>query len=388
MNIRNWLLAGTALTASWAFGTVMRSVDAKAGKQIPLCMIGDSITWYGQGDEFRKNLIAQIPDLAFVGTHTAKDGYSHAGEGGNSTPQVKARLDNPERVPECANYHLLIGINDSAAAKTDADVPTVAASTATKIEELVGMLLARPSTKKVFLGSILPGAFDTARTPWAETPRGRAGSAANALLRTWLATYAKRDQVVWVEYENALRAADKYDTWRTKTCLGDGLHPTAAGYVELADILAPVLRANAIADDETPGARCGVRVENRWVKAAACSKPLIPGWYVLSFRPDRPTGGSVKFRLYTEATNASLRFDKTYTLPVGSGRRCEQEFMTEYEGYGYTELPFKIELLEGAEDLVDIQIEKMRPSRKASVYGEGAFIDSASPISDGERIEW
>ena len=62
-----------------------------AGKQIEWCMIGDSITWAGNGDCFRKELLALIPELAFVGTHTAKFGYSHAGEGGNTRGIVGRR---------------------------------------------------------------------------------------------------------------------------------------------------------------------------------------------------------------------------------------------------------------------------------------------------------
>ena len=110
-------LIGTAL-ASAAF--MLAAADAPApepkdvaGKQIELCMIGDSITWAGKGDCYRKELVKRIPELAFVGTHTAMYGYSHAGEGGNTTFKVLERLDDPDRVPASRYYHLLIGVNDS-----------------------------------------------------------------------------------------------------------------------------------------------------------------------------------------------------------------------------------------------------------------------------------
>ena len=102
--------------------------------QIPLCMVGDSITWAGDGDLWRAYLLEEIPALAFVGTHSARLGYSHAGEGGNSTSQVLARLED---IPDCPNYHLMIGINDSAAAQSAEQVDEVAAGTAGRIIEIV-----------------------------------------------------------------------------------------------------------------------------------------------------------------------------------------------------------------------------------------------------------
>ena len=73
-------------------------------------MIGDSITWSGKGDYWRKELFEIIPRLAFVGTHTGTLGYSHAGEGGNSTGSVINRL---AMIPNCPYYSLLIGTNDT-----------------------------------------------------------------------------------------------------------------------------------------------------------------------------------------------------------------------------------------------------------------------------------
>ena len=70
-------LAAVAIALAFAVGAV--EPKDVAGKQIEWCMIGDSITWAGNGDCFRKELLALIPELAFMGTHTAKFGYSHAG---------------------------------------------------------------------------------------------------------------------------------------------------------------------------------------------------------------------------------------------------------------------------------------------------------------------
>ena len=57
----------------------------------PLCMIGDSITWADHGDTWRQFLLEQIPTLAFVGSHTAKLGYSHAGEEETARPRSSRR---------------------------------------------------------------------------------------------------------------------------------------------------------------------------------------------------------------------------------------------------------------------------------------------------------
>ena len=129
-----------------------------AGKQIELCMIGDSITWAQEGDYFRKHLVAKVPNLAFVGVHTAKFGYSHAGEGGNRTGNVLARLNDVNNIPDSRYYHLLIGINDSNSAKDDNTVPIIARGTADRILQIIEGLLARKCTEKVFWGTILPAA--------------------------------------------------------------------------------------------------------------------------------------------------------------------------------------------------------------------------------------
>ena len=355
------------------------SVKALGGRQIRLCMIGDSITWSGEGDYWRKWLVGNVPTLAFIGTHTACLGYSHAGEGGDSTRGALRRAGDPARIPDCPYYHLLIGINDSSAAKRAEEVSPVASNTVASIVKIVERLLARPATRKVFLASILPGAF---RGP--NPFRDAAGSAANVMLRERLADGFASGRVVWVEYEKTLRG--ELETWKRREYLKDGLHPAKKGYKILADIFAPILLREAMPDAPEGDGKWGVRVENLWDEAASMSRPLIPGWYVLSFAPQGVAeGASLRVRLYTQPTDPARGvFDKSYTLPVKTGARCEVEFMTGYERYGYTEAPFRLEVTGG--EVKDVQIEKMRPSRKASRYGKGAFVDSSSPICAGELL--
>ncbi len=140
--------------------------------QIPLCMIGDSITWAGEGDHWRRLLLERLPRLAFVGTHSACLGYSHAGEGGNSTGTVITRLAD---LPDCPYYSLEIGTNDNSI--TDpAQMEDRAAQTAQRIIDIVNGLLAKPCTRKVFLGSVLPCHTDNPL-------RDQTNSATNKVLR-------------------------------------------------------------------------------------------------------------------------------------------------------------------------------------------------------------
>ena len=111
-----------------------------AGRQLPLCMIGDSVTWAGEGDFFRHFLLREIPELAFIGTHTAALGYSHAGEGGNTTSQILDRIQDPIRVPDAPYYHLLAGINDCAKSQTEQEIDGVAQATVRRLHEIIGNL--------------------------------------------------------------------------------------------------------------------------------------------------------------------------------------------------------------------------------------------------------
>jgi len=348
------------------------------GRQVPLCMIGDSITWAQEGDCWRKHLLRNVPELAFVGTHTARFGYSHAGEGGNSTPGVLARVDDPNRVPDCPYYHLMIGANDSSAAACAADVSRVASNTVANVWKIVDRLLARPTTRKVFLASILP--LRVAKRPY----RDVAGSKANELMRAEVGRRYPSDRVVWVEYEKPLRR--DLDAWYGK---GDLVHPHEKGYETIAALFAPQLAAlvPSAASPVSDFRSCGVAVENFWDESASATRPLVPGWYVLSFAASRE--GSCKVRLRNRTDDPKGVYDKTFDLVLKAGVRGEFEFMTGYDGYGYRVSPFFLEATDAEGRPVpvsEVQVEKMRPSRKASRYGRGSFVDAVSPICAGEMI--
>jgi lysophospholipase L1-like esterase len=266
-------------------GTVQALSDEEkeslAGKQYVLCMIGDSVTWAEDGDYFRSELLKHIPNLAFAGTHTAVLGYSHAGEGGNSTKGVLQRLNDPARVPDADYYHVLIGVNDSSAAKTDSQSDAVAEAAADRIEKIVNTLLKRPCTRKVFLGAILPSPFDMKTR--ASTVRERTASVLNQKMRQSFHRRFPDGRVVWIEYEEPLRA--NLAVWNTPQKLR-GAHPTKQGYKMVAAIAAPVLKKHMQFNAPAAVGKSGIEVVNLWKNEQNASLPLIPGWYTLSMELD------------------------------------------------------------------------------------------------------
>ncbi len=344
--------------------------------QIPLCMIGDSITWAGDGDLWRAYLLEEIPTLAFVGTHSGRLGYAHAGEGGNSTRQVLARLD---AIPDCPNYHLMIGINDSAAAQSAEQVDEVAAGTAGRIIEIVTGLLARPSCERVFLASILAAQHTNEF-------RDAARSRTNELLRSELEPGGalSDERVVWVEYERPVRAMEG---WRAIM----PVHPRPEGYRIIAGILADTIRAELGLPGEiaapvpVPGA--GVRVVNLWQGDAdgQTAIPIIAGWYTLSFDVTEVAaeGGAVTLR---SVEDVDKPLEAAFTIGADrAGTRVSFELFTQYEGYAYRRSHLHMEVA-GA-SIQRILLEKKRPSGHASVYGEGSYLDTQTAPALGELVE-
>ena len=352
-------------------------LPGRARRQLVLCMIGDSVTWAEEGDHFRNELLKLLPDLAFAGTHTALLGYSHAGEGGDSTVKVLRRIDDPDRVPDAPYYHLLIGVNDASAAKVDSASEKVAEGAAARTVEIVNRLLARPGTRKVFLASILPSPF---AQDGGSTVRERTGSVINSRLRRDFDTLFPSGKVVWIEYELPLRA--ELAEWKKRENL-KGAYPTARGYAKLAAIAAPVLKAHMRPAGAAPAAgKIGVEVRNLWQIKENRSLPLLPGWYMLSMR--LKDCSKVRFTLESVCSQPQWRFRENFVLSGKPGERAAVEFMTGYQNFTYTPAPFRIIFQEG--EGADIQIEKMRPLRRASQYTVTRGIDCVTPIAAGEVL--
>jgi lysophospholipase L1-like esterase len=353
-----------------AAGAIVHA-QASEPPQVPLCMIGDSITWAQEGDYWRQYLIEQIPTLAFVGTHTATLGYSHAGEGGNSTSAVLARL---EAIPACPNYHLLIGTNDGRS-KDEAQQQVLAQGCADRIVKIVQGLLAKPGTQKVFLGSILPCYLP-------EMPeRDQTNGKVNAILRPQISTLFPDGRVVWVEYEQPIRAIRNWGPIIQ-------LHPTRTGYRLIATILAQTLRDELKLGDAIPApkpaAGAGVRVTNLWGDGKT-SEPIIAGWYTMSFDVKAAEPGA-SITLTGEGKDAKSTAVLKFDIPADcAGKRVTWNLMTGYAGYGYTNGVLTLSTDKCSIDR--ILFEKKRPSSAASVYGTGSYIDTTSPISLGELLE-
>lgn len=341
--------------------------------QIPLCMIGDSITWWRYGDDWRQYLLDRIPSLAFVGTHTAALGYSHAGEGGNSIDQVIARMAD---IPDCPYYHLLIGTNNNNVATAE-EIKPRSERAAQKIEEAVNLLLQKPSVRKVFLGSILPCAT---KNPL----RDQTNAATNVILRQRFADGAfPTDKVVWVEYEKPVRA---WPDWEPKI----ELHPLKEGYEFLADILAPILQReiNPPMAKPVPKPNCGVKVYNLWdTEAGETQVPIIAGWYTVSCDLVRVTGPEPKLRIHGAPVQGRGSLDVSFPVaPPADGQRLAVRFYTREEGSkAYTRDFLKVEAVNCEID--HILFEKLRPGERVSVFGEGAYIDRTTPPAPGELVE-
>ncbi len=378
MKFWNGLALGAMVVGSSLFAAP--EVKDLAGKQIELCMIGDSITWAGNGDHFRKNLIEKMPELAFVGSHTAMFGYSHAGEGGNNTSRVLERINKKLRVPDARYYHLLIGVNDNAACKNAEAAPAQARKTYTAITRIVDALLARSTTEKIFVGTLLPCGNDSDPTSMSQQFRDLGNVETSKLLRAELLKKYPDGRVALVEYENVLRPRED---WRKII----RLHPTPEGYVHVAAVLADALKKGTTPPKAAfaAGAKPGVEVTNLWSAKNQCTAPLIPGWYTVSFDVTKVTGDTLKLQVESRFPKSlKTPFAKEFSVKAEAGKRAEFTFMTGYQGYGYDEGPLVIKPLNG--EINQVLVEKMRPSKRASVYGTGTYVDTVSPMALGEKL--
>ncbi|MEI6502393.1 MAG: SGNH/GDSL hydrolase family protein, partial [Armatimonadota bacterium] len=297
-------------------------------------------------------------------------GYSHAGEGGNGSGQVLARLD---AIPACPYYHVLIGTNDGSG-KTEEEQQKLAEACASRIVKIVNGLLAKTGTQKVFLGSILPCQTDN-------PARDETNSKVNAVLRPQISALFPDGRVVWVEYEQPIRAIRNWGPIIQ-------LHPTRVGYRLIATILAQTLRdelklGNALSAPK-PAAGAGVQVTNLWGEGKTAA-PIIAGWYTMSFDVKSAEAGAT-LTLTGEGTDPKQTAVLKFTIPADSvGKRVTWNLMTGYAGYGYTAGALTLSADKCALDR--ILFEKQRPSSVASVYGTGSYLDATSPISVGELVQ-
>ena len=341
--------------------------------QIPLCMIGDSITWAGKGDYWRKYLLESLPHLAFVGTHSAVLGYSHAGEGGDGTHRLLGRLRN---IPDCPYYSLLIGTNDNNV-KEKSQIHNRAKRTAERIQKIVEVLLAKKNMKKVFLCSLLP-------CHTANPFRDKTNCATNVILRKKMESVFPKDKVAWVEMEIPIRAMKD---WQPKI----KLHPTLAGYKFISKIL-----ANAIINElgvintnlaPVPNSGTGVRVWNLIDETTMTTiVPVVAGWYTVSFKVSRIGEVVPELRIVGIDKSLAHPLGKKLKIPqVNSSGRVVINFKTGYERCTYSRS--KLKLIPVGCEISEVLFEKRRPSGKASIYSKGNYLDTKTTPALGELFE-
>jgi lysophospholipase L1-like esterase len=366
------LLTAHSAAAGDATALLPEQSPASDPPQVCLCMVGDSITWAELGDDWRRHLLVHLPSLAFVGTHSARLGYSHAGEGGNGTAAVLARL---VEIPDCTNYSLLIGTNDNGI-NDESRIQSHAQGTADRIAKIVDGLLAKPHCRKVFLGSILPCHTDNPL-------RDRTNAATNVRLRELLPRFPA-GRVVYVDYEAVIRQTPDWEPMIR-------LHPTTEGYQLLARVLAESVRTElglgpaGVSPVPRPG--CGVRVTNLWEggEDGRTLLPVIAGWYTLSFAVTESSATGAKVTVLSTDSRVDKPLAALEILPRPAAGRLAFEVFTGYEGYGYVR---SVLALQTSGCRIDsIQFEKRRPSGQASTYATGTHLDTATPPSPGEVIE-
>ena len=358
------------------------------GKQIELCMIGDSITWIIAGDTFRGYLLKEIPELAFVGTHTAKLGYSHAGEGGDNTAAcLRERIDDPSRIPNSRYYHVLMGVNDSNAPYAEAkrnpkaDLAQLQKEGARKIADrlllMCEKLLKRPGTEKVFLGTIMPCYPDRKTEPPEVFVRYESRDATAAKVNEFLRADVPAKfggKVVLVEYEKPLRAMPD---WKAVI----RLHPTQEGYRRIAPILAKAIRAEA-KPANGPAGEYGVEVINLWDPEKQQTQRMIPGHYIVSFKAENVKNRKATFRLVSDGTG--IRRDRKpadikVEVAMGSGGRGS--FIFTLGGDRQV-----LQIKDADCDLSEIMVEKMRPDKYPSPYCVGRHVDTQVGACLGELL--
>lgn len=180
-----------------------------AGQKVT--MVGDSITWWSSGKNFRCLLSKEITGLNFVGPHTDAFGYGHAGEGGNKTIDVLERLN---KIKKSDYYILHIGTNDWPIGNSDFTLNNIK-SISNKLSEKGGTVL---------ILTILPRLDE-------HDERNRA---INEKLRAW---NGRDCNCKVVDFEDEFRSLDNLPSlyW------DKGLHPNIEGYRKIVGILSPKL---------------------------------------------------------------------------------------------------------------------------------------------------
>lgn len=175
---------------------------------IEISTVGDSITWSGEGEALRIKMAVSNTNLKFVGSRTDTYGYGHEGEGGNNSQKV---IDRIPSIKPSDNYFVLIGTNDRISPE----------QTLSNIKKIAAGLLTKKINTTVYFLTLLPrnDIYD------------EKNKTINDLLRTWITT-EKNTQIKLLDIEPDFR---NIVNWQK--LIPDNVHPSAAGYDQLARII-------------------------------------------------------------------------------------------------------------------------------------------------------
>ena len=211
--------------------------------------IGDSMTWFNNGQAFRCDLASKLPNYRFVGSNTDSFGFGHDGHGGDNTYQTLQRIGE---VPTSDAYFLLIGSNDGGMSPR---------RTAENIANIIKHLLHRGNRPHVYV-STLPVRGD--KLAYLVHKR-------NAAIKTWYASCGCRANVVLIDTHAAMqRKPDALARYINPA--PDLIHPTLAGYDLLSDLI-----AHAVTDEDNARIAKGIRhaADSIPISATADSRPMV-----------------------------------------------------------------------------------------------------------------
>ena len=112
--------------------------------------------------------------------------------------------------------------------------------------------------------------------------------------------------------------------------------------------------------------------------------PVIAGWYILSCKVDAVTGQQPEIVIESRIPGKNT-FKQIIPVKAAPGETISANIFTNYEGYGYTRDFLTLKTNDCS--VSNVLLEKMRPSKKPSIYGKDSYIDTVSPVSKGELLE-
>ena len=176
---------------------------------IDVTVIGDSITWYSNGQYFRK-LMSQLSNkFRYTGSRTDTFGYGHEGEGGNNSQAVLNRINY---IVKSDIYILMIGTNDRYE-----DIK----NTLDNITEITSGLIIKAPSSIVYVSTILPR----------DDEIDNKNIKTNELIRSWINTNNDH-RIKLLDVEKEFRSITNW-----QHLLSDKLHPTIDGYKKLSEIV-------------------------------------------------------------------------------------------------------------------------------------------------------